>query len=69
MTQATSDEQTDLCEDCNERLITGLDALCDTCRENANERAYEREQSECFRGGEAEAYRAEQQARLQRELK
>jgi hypothetical protein len=62
--------QTDLCEDCNERPITGLDALCDVCRNLANERAYQRDMEEpMFRGGEAAAFEAEQMARIQRELK
>lgn len=60
---------TDLCEDCNECPITGLDARCDDCRQNAAERAYESDQGECFRGGEAAAYEAEEMARIQRELK
>jgi hypothetical protein len=60
----------DLCEDCNERPITGLDARCDTCRENANERAYDRSMEEpTYRGTEAASALAESQARIQRELK
>jgi hypothetical protein len=63
------DLTTDLCEDCNERPITGLDALCDSCRDNANERIYERQLSGCFRGREAASALAESQARIQREPK
>lgn len=49
----TTDAITDLCEDCNERPITGLDARCDTCRENANERLYDQYMEEpTHRGGE-----------------
>lgn len=59
----TCPERTDKCEDCNERLITGLDARCDPCRNLADERAYERSENEAmFRGGEAAAYEAEQMA-------
>lgn len=57
---------TDLCEDCNERPITGLDARCDSCRDNANERAYERQQSECFRGGEYAGWLASEQEKARR---
>lgn len=65
-----SDSVTDLCEDCNERPITGLDARCDSCRENANERAYDRSIEEpTYRGGEYESAVAEEQARIQREFK
>lgn len=46
---------------------------CEQCLENHEqnqaEAAYERSLGECFRGGEAAAYEAEQMARLQRELK
>lgn len=61
---------TDLCEDCNQRPITGLDARCDACRENANERLYGLYMEEpAWRGGEAAGALAEEQARIQRELK
>lgn len=60
---------TDLCEECEEHPITGLDARCDNCRENAQERAYERSMEETYRGGEAASALAEEQARIQRELK
>ncbi len=64
------DNFTDLCEDCDERPITGLDARCDACRENANERAYDRSMEEpTYRGGEYASALAEEQARIQRELK
>jgi hypothetical protein len=61
---------TDLCEDCNERPITGLDARCDACRENANERAYDRSMEEpTYRGTESAGALAEEQAWIQRNLK
>jgi len=69
-TVSTEQGVTDLCEDCNDRPITGLDALCDVCRNLANERAYQRDMEEpMFRGGEAAAYEAEEITRIQRELK
>lgn len=44
---------TDLCEDCDQFPITGLDALCDVCRNIANERAYDRDMEEpAYRGDE-----------------
>lgn len=59
-----------LCEDCEERPPVIGEDLCPDCRDNRAEAAYERSQDgECFRGGEAAAYEAEQQARIQRELK
>jgi hypothetical protein len=47
---------------------------CEACyrnwQESRAEAAWERSQEgECFRGGEAEAYEAEQMDRIQRELK
>lgn len=60
---------TDLCEDCDERPITGLDGRCDDCRSIA-ERNYDRYMEEpAWRGGEAASALAEEQARIQRELK
>lgn len=59
------------CEDCGERAaVTGED-YCPDCRDNRAEAAWERrcEDGECFRGGEAAAYEAEQQAWIQRNLK
>lgn len=62
--------ETDLCEDCDERPITGLDARCDVCRENANERAYDRSMEEpTYRGSEYAASVAAEQAWIQRNLK
>lgn len=59
-----------LCEDCEMRLPIAGEEYCPDCRDNRAEAAYERSQGgECFRGGEAVAYEAEQQARIQRELK
>jgi hypothetical protein len=65
----TTDLITDLCEDCDERPITGLDARCDTCRQNADESAYERSLGECYRGSEAAGALAESQDWIQRNLK
>ncbi|MCU1313401.1 MAG: hypothetical protein JWM54_1158 [Acidobacteriaceae bacterium] len=62
--------ETDLCEDCDERPITALDARCDVCRENANERAYDRSMEEpTYRGGEYASAVAAEQAWIQRNLK
>jgi hypothetical protein len=58
-----------LCEDCETRPPVAGEDLCPDCRDNRAEAAYERSQGECFRGGEAAAYDAEQQAKIQRELK
>jgi hypothetical protein len=69
MSTLLAEEHTDLCETCDERPITGLDARCDTCRDNANESAYERSLGECLRGGEYEASVAAEQAWIQRNLK
>ena len=58
-----------------EPFIVALESALDirdrqNARENAAEAAYERSQEgECFRGGEAAAYNAEEMARIQRELK
>lgn len=61
---------TDRCEQCNERLITGLDALCDECREREAERAYDRSMEEpAYRGGEYAASVAAEMAWVQRNLK
>src|SRR6266404_5873871 len=62
-------EMSPLCEHCEERLRLPNEDYCETCRDNLAEAAYERSQGECFRGGEAAAFTAESQARIQRELK
>lgn len=65
-----------LCEGCGRRPAVPSDSewpcdwLCADCNEQRAERAYERSQEgECFRGGEAAAFEAEQMAKIQRELK
>jgi hypothetical protein len=42
--------------------------VCRSCYDNAQERAYDRiyDDGECFRGGEAESYRREQQEKARR---
>ena len=60
---------TDLCERCETNPAMHNDWLCKECLENAMEALFERSLGECFRGGEAEAYNAEQQASIQRNLK
>lgn len=65
----TGEDMTPLCERCEERLRLPNEDYCETCRDNLAEAAYERSQDECFRGGEAAAFGAEEQARIQRELK
>lgn len=65
----------DYCEKCGERIKVSPDSdwmcdwLCEECNANRAEAAYERQQEEGFRGGEAAAFEAEEQARIQRELK
>lgn len=61
-------ESASLCEDCLDAKPQEGSDLCASC-ENRAEAAYERSQSEGFRGGEAAAYLAEEQARIQREFK
>lgn len=58
-----------LCTECNKRYSTSYDEVCEQCGEALAEREYEKYQSEAFRGTEAEAYNAEEQERIQRELK
>jgi hypothetical protein len=62
--------ETPTCDDCG-MLPAITDGLCTECYDRAAEAAWERQQEdgETFRGGEAAAYEAEQQARIQRELK
>lgn len=66
----TIEHVTTVCDDCGERTAAIGSDYCPDCRDNRTERAWERRSNgECFRGGEAAAYLAEQQARIQRELK
>ena len=61
-----------LCERCEKRPVSPLceqGLYCENCLDNMAEAAYERDQEEGFRGCEAAAYLAEEQARIQRELK
>jgi hypothetical protein len=58
-----------LCEDCGVRAAVTGDDCCPDCRDNRAEAAHERSLGEAFRGGEAAAYAAEEQDRIQRELK
>lgn len=58
-----------MCDDDCGRPAAHDSDYCPDCRDNRAEAAYERSQGDCFRGGEAEAFRAEEQARIQRELK
>ncbi len=58
-----------LCEQCEEALRLPSSDYCEDCEQNRAEAAYERSQGECYRGGEAAAALAEEQARIQRELK
>lgn len=61
---------TPLCERCEERLRLPNEDYCEICRDNLAEAQYERSQEgECYRGGEAASALAEEQARIQRELK
>lgn len=62
-------EEFGLCEACELRPAADGAYLCDQCSERAAESIYEDSQSECFRGGEREAFEAEEQDRIQRELK
>lgn len=72
-TVASSPSEPLLCERCEKQPVSpsceeGL--YCDDCLQNMAEAAYERSQEgECFRGGEADAYFAEEQARVKREAK
>lgn len=60
-----------MCEECGERAAVASEPYCPDCRDNLAEAAWERrmEDGETFRGKEAEAYEAEQQAWIQRNLK
>jgi hypothetical protein len=60
-----------LCERCEERFRLANEDYCQDCLDNLAEAAYERrmDDGETFRGGEAAAFEAEEQARIQRELK
>lgn len=65
----------DLCDDCGAapRIADeyGNDRWCIKCYDRRAERAHDErmEDGEAFRGGEAEAYYREQQARIKRECK
>lgn len=60
-----------LCEACEQRPAEPGETMCGQCNERAAEAAYERyvNDGETFRGGEAAAFEAEEQERIQRELK
>lgn len=62
---------TPLCEHCEERLRLPSEDYCQECLDALAEAADDRanEDGEQFRGGEAAAYLADEQARIQRELK
>jgi hypothetical protein len=64
-------DMTPLCEHCEEQLRLPNSDYCEKCRDKLAEAAYDRaqEDGEAFRGDEAEAFAAEEQARIQRELK
>ena len=55
-----------LCMECDQRRAVEGEDLCEECAQNQAEAAHERDQGECFRGAEAEAFHAEQMARIQR---
>lgn len=61
----------DVCLHCEKRQREPGSDYCGDCENELSEAAYERrmEDGECFRGGEAAAYEAEQQAWIQRNLK
>lgn len=58
-----------VCTRCEKRPALPHDEYCEECTQNMAEAAYERQQEEGFRGGESAAFTAEEQARIQRELK
>jgi len=62
-----------LCEQCEKHYVLAENEygeyICESCADNRAEAAFERQQEEGFRGGEAAAYSAEQQAWIQRNLK
>ena len=64
-----------LCEQCEKHYVLAENEygeyICQDCSDAAAEAAWERrmEDGETFRGGEAAAYNAEQQAWIQRNLK
>ena len=60
-----------LCEACGERPAIEGERYCSECRDGMAEAYWERihEDGECFRGSEAAAYEADQQAFIQRNLK
>jgi hypothetical protein len=57
--------------ECEERAAVQGEEYCPDCRDNLAEAAWERQQEdgESFRGNEYAGWLAEQQARIQRELK
>ena len=55
-----------LCDECQKFPRVDGEELCRDCLDNHAEAAWERQQGECFRGGEAAGYLAEQQAERQR---
>lgn len=60
----------DVCMHCEKRQREPGSDYCGDCENNLAEAAYERQQEgECYRGGEAASALAEEQARIQRELK
>ncbi len=60
-----------LCERCEQKLRLPSEDYCQECYDLLAEQAWERrmENGECFRGGEAAAFEAEQLAKIQREFK
>lgn len=58
------------CLDCGAIFIGQEDdSFCPSCSQNRAEAAYEHSLGECHRGAEAAATQADEQARIQRELK
>ncbi len=69
MSEPGDDVELGLCHRCEERLRLPNESYCEGCLQNLAEAQYERQQEEGFRGGEAASALAEEQARIQRELK
>lgn len=59
----------DDCLECEFRPAVKGEDFCQKCLDHHAEIAYERQQEEGFRGGEAEAFLQETQAWIQRNLK
>lgn len=53
----------EFCERCEERHAVAGDHLCTSCRENADEAAYERSVSDFYGGSESTSERLERQVR------